>query len=137
MFSEFQRSYSYQIMIMSVDISFYSYNLSGNNSHFSINLLSRWDWIDVEIIASIVKEVFDFNSFSRLFREYANRQAHTIIVMNEVHLSIDNIRSYMITIKIKLFSAFPSLTKFLSTWIVYCIIRYAWNPEYISDFFHW
>ena len=93
-FSEFQRSYSYQTTTMSVDISFYSYNPSDNNSY--------------------LKRTFDFNNFSKLFREYANHQAHTIIVTNEVHFSTDDTRSYMITIKIKLLSIFPSLTKFLS-----------------------
>ena len=136
-FSEFQHLYLYQIMIIGIDISFYSYNLSSNNSYFSIDFFSWWNWIDIEIIILIVKEIFDFNNFLKLFREYMNHQAHIIMIINEIHFSINDTQSYMIIIKIKLLFAFLNLTKFLNTWIIYYIIYYTWNSEYISNFFYW
>jgi hypothetical protein len=122
---------------MGAGIQPYAYNPSGNNPHLPTDLLSRWDWIDAETIASIVKGAFDLNNFPKLFREYADRQAHTITVTDGVHLPADGTRPYVVTTKTKLLSAFPSLAKFLSAWTVYCAVRCARNPEYASGFFHW
>ena len=41
------------------------------------------------------------------------------------------------TTKTKMISAFPSLSKFLSAWSIYCSIRSTFKPEHASGLYSW
>jgi len=138
---ELHRPSSYQNPTTGIDaqsnLYAYSYSPTDNNPHLSTDLLSRWDWIDADTVDTIIKGTFDLNNLPKLFREYTDRQAHTISTTNEVHLPANGTQPYVITTKTKLLPTFPNLARFLSAWIVYCAIRCAYKPEYAAGFYHW
>ena len=115
----------------------YGYSPTGNNPHLPADILSRWDWVDAETVDNIRKGKFDLNNLPKLFREYTDRQAHTILTTDGVHLPTDGTQPYVVTTKTKLLSAFPSLARFLSAWTIYCSIRTVFNPQYAAGFYHW
>ena len=138
---ELHRLSSYQNPAIGVgtqpNLYVYSYNPTGNNLHLPTDLLSRWDWIDADTVDTIIQGKFDLNNLPKLFREYTDRQAHTIATMDGVHLPADGTQPYVVTTKTKLLSAFPNLARFLSAWTVYCAIRCEYKPEYAAGFYHW
>lgn len=109
----------------------------GNSPYPQADRLSRWKWVDTSTVESIVNGTFDLNNLPKLFREYADRQAHTIATTNGMHLPADGTQPYVVITKIKLLSAFPSLSRFLSAWSIYCSIRTAYKPEYATGLYAW
>jgi len=139
--SELQRPFTYHGPAIGANAQpstyAYGYTPTGNNPHLPADILSRWDWVDAETVDNIRKGKFDLNNLPKLFREYTDRQAHTILTTDGVHLPTDGTQPYVVTTKTKLLSAFPNLARFLSAWTIYCSIRSVFAPQYAAGFYHW
>lgn len=113
------------------------------NSHMtgnphSLNVLSRWPWVDKATVELIANGEFDINNLLKLHREEDPRNRHTRKVTESVHFPTDGSKpELMVPGRTKMQSAFKDLSTFLSAWLFYVSIRVSYMPERGFGLAHW
>jgi hypothetical protein len=112
------------------------------NSHMtgnphSLDVLSRWPWVDKATVELIANGEFDINNLPKLHREEDPRNRHTKKVTEGVHFPTDGSKPELVTGRTKMQSAFKDLSTFLSAWLFYISIRVSYVPERGFGLAHW
>ena len=110
--------------------------MNSGNSH-SLDVLSRWPWVDKSTVESIANGEFDINNLPKLHREEETRNRHTKKVTEGIHFPTDGSRPELVTGRTKMQTAFKDLSTFPSAWLFYVSIRISYTPERGSGLTHW
>ena len=101
------------------------------------DVLSRWYWLERSTIEAIDLGTFDINQLPKLQREESARNRHLAKAAEGFRMSLDGSKIELITTQTKLYSAFPSLQRYLSAWQIYVSVRTQYHPEYSSGLAFW
>jgi hypothetical protein len=112
--------------------------LSGLTPHtYSIDVLSRWFWLDNATVKAIDLGNFDINELPKLQREESARNHYLTKASNGFRMSLDGSKLELITTRAELQSTFTNLELFLSAWQVYISVRTQFHPGYSSSLAFW
>ena len=95
----------------------------------SLNVLSRWPWIDKDVMESIALGEFDIYHLPKLHREHMLRNRHVKSIKESYNIPLDGSRPELITGRMKMHQAFRDLPIFLSAWLIYSSIRISFASE--------
>ena len=96
----------------------------------SLNVLSRWPWVDQTIVESIGNGQFDINHLPKLHREEDARNRHLKATAEGIFNPFDKTKpSEVLVGQTKMHQAFRDPTTFFSAWQVYTSIRISYHPE--------
>jgi hypothetical protein len=107
------------------------------NTPVSLDVLSRWPWIDRLLVESIANGEFDLNALPKLHQDITLRNRHITKTTDGYHLPIDDGRMEFITSRIKIYTVFKDLPTFLSTWLIYISIHTSYSPERTPGLLIW
>ena len=97
----------------------------------SLNVLSRWSWVDQNIVEAIGNGQFDINHLPKFHREEDARNRHIKATTEDIFNPFDKSKSAEVFIdQIKLHQAFKEPASFFSAWNVYTSIRTSYYPEH-------
>ena len=103
----------------------------------SLDVLSRWPWVDKTTVESIANGEFDINNLPKLHHEEEPRNHHIKKVTEGVHVPTDGSRPELVTGRTKMQAAFKDMSTFLSAWLFYISIRVSYAPERGFGLSHW
>ena len=106
-----------------------AFTLTGNIPDAPLNVLSRWPWVDKDVVDSIVLGEFDIHLLPKLHREHTLRNRHLKSIKESYNIPLDGSRPELITGRTKMHQAFRDLSTFLSAWLIYCSIRISFAAE--------
>ena len=96
----------------------------------SVNLLSKWFWVDTNTIESIANNKFDINHLPKLHRQEEFRNRHVKATAEGVYQPFDKSKPAEIVVgQTKMHRTFKDPATFFSAWQVYVSIRTAFSPE--------
>ena len=103
--------------------------LIGNIPDAPLNVLSRWPWVDKDVVNSIALGEFDIHHLPKLHREHTLRNRHVKSIKESYNIPLDGSKPELITGHTKMHQAFRDLPTFLSAWLIYSSIRISYAPE--------
>jgi hypothetical protein len=103
----------------------------------SVDVLSRWHWLDKSTIESIAGGTFDIYSLPKLHREEHLRFRHTTKSTEGLFMPINGTHFEHVTGRTRMQSSFPQITTFLSAWQVYKAVRITFSIERAASIDHW
>ena len=103
--------------------------LTGNIPEAPLNVLSRWPWVDKDVVESIALGEFDIHHLPKLHREHTLRNHHVKSTKESYNIPLDGSRPELITGRTKMHQAFRDLPTFLSAWLIYSSIRISYASE--------
>jgi hypothetical protein len=96
----------------------------------SLNVLSRWPWVDQTIVESIGNGQFDINHLPKLHREEDVRNRHIKATAEGIFNPFDKTKPAEVLVgRTKMHQAFKDPATFFSAWQVYTSIRTSYCPE--------
>ena len=96
----------------------------------SLNVLSRWSWVDQNIVEAIGNGQFDINHLPKLHREEDARNRHIKATAEDIFNPFDRSKPSEVFVgQTKLHQTFKDPATFFSVWHVYTSIRTSYCPE--------
>ncbi len=96
----------------------------------SLNVLSRWPWVDENIVEAIGNGQFDINHLPKLHREEDARNRHIKATAEGIFNPFDRSKPAEVFVgQTKLHQAFKEPASFFSAWNVYTSIHTSYCPE--------
>jgi len=97
----------------------------------SLNVLSRWPWVDENIVEAIGNGQFDINHLPKLHREEDARNRHIKATAEGIFNPFDRSKPAEVFVgQTKLHQAFKEPASFFSAWNVYTSIHTSYCPEH-------
>ena len=114
-----------------------AYTLTGNIPDAPLNVLSRWPWVDKDVVDSIGLGEFDIYHLPKLHREDALRNRHIKSIKESYNIPLDGSKPELITGRTKMHQVFRDLPTFLSAWLIYSSIRISFASERAPGLISW